>query len=164
MNEFSLDILLEFLYNKFAITIVFCLFGSFVKEYVTCRITGSNGKKGSFNGWKVIISAIFSTILVCVAADYISIALHIEVYMLISVIVGTWGFEILKCIIDKKFISTFFGSISKSITDPILKSAAESASKTLEDDKEKKKEKEKESNDKDKNKSDTQTIKIEITK
>lgn len=161
MNEFSLDILLEFLYNRFAFTIVFCFFGSFTKEFVTNRIIGSNGKKGSFNFWKVIISSIFSTILVCVAADYISIDLHIGTFILICFIVGVWGFEILKCLMDKKFLSTFFGSISKSIANPILKSAAESASKSLEEDKKKK---EKDSKDKDGDKGETQTIKIEITK
>lgn len=163
MNEISLDILLEFLYNRFAFTIVFCFFGSFTKEFVTNRIIGSNGKKGSFNFWKVIISSIFSTILVCVAADYISIDLHIGTFILICFIVGVWGFEILKCLMDKKFLSTFFGSISKSIANPILKSAAESASKSLEEEK-KDKEKDKGKDSKDKDSGETQTIKIEITK
>lgn len=158
--NFSIDILLEFLYDKFAITIVFCFFGSFVKEYMSSRNTDSNSKKkgSKFSLGKVIISSIFSTILVCVAADYISVDLHFEVYALISIIVGIWGFGIVKCIVDKKFLSTFLGSISKSIANPILKSAAESASKVLEDeDKDKKKEKEKDDEKQ-------QVIKIEITK
>ena len=163
MNEFSLDILLEFLYNRFAFTFVFCFFGSFTKEFVTKRIIGSNGKKGSFNFWKIIISSIFSTILVCVAADYISIDLHVGTFILICFMAGLWGFDILKCLMDKKFLSTFFGSISKSIADPILKSAAESASKSLEDDK-KKKEKDSKDKDDDSGGGETQTIKIEITK
>ena len=51
MNQFSIDVLLEFLYSKFATTFMFCLFGSFVKEYLTIKLfvgkTDSNSKNGS---------------------------------------------------------------------------------------------------------------------
>ena len=61
MNQFTIDILLEFLYEKYAITFVFCFFGSFVKEYLTSRKTDSNCKRGSkFNLGKVVISSIFN--------------------------------------------------------------------------------------------------------
>lgn len=161
MNHFTIDILLEFLYEKYAITFVFCFFGSFVKEYITSRKTDSNGKKGSkFNLVKVIISSIFSTFLVCIAADFISVELKIEVYAILSIIVGIWGFELVKCLVDKKFIAAFCGSIASSFTNPILKSAAESASKTLEA---QEKEESKKSNDKKDDGDDKQqTIKIEI--
>lgn len=134
MNQFTIDILLEFLYNKFATTFMFCLFGSFVREYLTTIKTDSNSKKyGNFNFGKVVISAIFSTILMCACADYVKVDLHIEVYAIISVVLGMWGLSIMKCIIDKKFLHTFSSKVTKYITNPLIKSAVESASETLDE-------------------------------
>ena len=134
MNQFSIDILLEFLYNKFATTFAFCLFGSFVREYLTANKTDSNGKKiGNFNLGKVVISAIFSTILMCACADYVNVDLHIEVYAIISVVLGMWGLGIMKGILDKKFLKNFFKIVTKIISNPLIKSAVESASETLEE-------------------------------
>jgi hypothetical protein len=133
MNQFSIDILLEFLYNKFATTFAFCLFGSIVREYLTANKTDSNGKNiGNFNLGKVVISAIFSTILMCACADYVNVDLHIEVYAIISVVLGMWGLGIMKGILDKKFLNNFFKIVSKVISNPLIKSAVESASVTLE--------------------------------
>ena len=134
MNQFSIDILLEFLYNKFATTFAFCLFGSFVREYLTANKTDSNGKNiGNFNLGKVVISAIFSTILMCACADYVNVDLHIEVYAIISVVLGMWGLGIMKGILDKKFLKNFFKLVTKIISNPLIKSAVESASETLEE-------------------------------
>lgn len=137
MNQFSIDILLEFLYNKFATTFMFCLFGSIVREYLTVKNfinkTDSNSKNGGeMNPGKVVISAIFSTILMCACADYVNVDLHIEVYAIISVVLGMWGIGIMKAMLDKKFINSFLKRITKVITDPLIKSAVESASDTLE--------------------------------
>lgn len=132
MNQFSIDILLEFLYNKFATTFAFCLFGSFVREYLTTNKTDSNGKNiGNFNLGKVVISAIFSTILMCACADYVNVDLHIEVYAIISVVLGMWGLAIMKGILDKKIANNFLKNILKFITNPLLKSAVESANDSL---------------------------------
>ena len=134
MNQFSIDILLEFLYNKFATTFMFCLFGSFVREYLTNIKTDSNSKKyGNFNPGKVVISAVFSTILMCACADYVNVDLHIEVYAIISVVLGMWGLSIMKGILDKKIVNTFLKSVVKLINNPLFKSAVESASKSMEE-------------------------------
>ena len=132
MNQFSLDILLEFLYNKFAITLVFCFFGSFMREYLTSKnIDSNNKKKSKFNFGKVIISAIFSTFLMCGGADYLNVELHIEVYAIISVILGMWGMGIIKQLMDGKFIyKAFCSAISKSIVNPMAKVVVET---TLDD-------------------------------
>ena len=132
MNQFSIDILLEFLYNKFATTFMFCLFGSFVREYLTNIKTDSNNKKiGKFDPGKVVISAIFSTILMCACADYVNVDLHIEVYAIISVVLGMWGLSIMKAILDKKIVNNFFKNIVKLISNPLIKSAVESASESI---------------------------------
>ena len=116
MNQFSIDILLEFLYNKFATTFMFCIFGSFVREYLT-NIKDSNNKKyGNFNPGKVVISAIFSTILMCACADYVNVDLHIEVYAIISVVLGMWGLSLMICL--KKLFTIFLSNIAFIILNP----------------------------------------------
>jgi hypothetical protein len=133
MNEFSIDILLEFLYTKFATTIMFCFFGAFVREYLTSRSTDSNGKKCSkFNFGKVLISSIFSTFLLCAAADYVNKAFSIEVYLILAIVLGMWGMSIIRALMDGKFLYSLFTNLGKSITNPILKGVADSVSKSLE--------------------------------
>ena len=154
MNEFSIDILLEFLCTKFAITIMFCFFGAFVREYLTSRSTDSNGKKSSkFNFGKVLISSIFSTFLMCATANYVSIDLQIEVYLLIAIVLGMWGMSILRCVMDANFLQSLFTNLAKSVANPIFKGVAESVSKSLETSKQEeskdKKEEEKQPEEKD---------------
>ena len=136
MNQFSFDILLEFLYNKFATTLMFCLFGSFVREYLIVKNiikTDSNSKNvGKLNPGKVVISAIFSTILMCACADYVKVSLNIEVYAILSVVLGVWGLDILKALLDKNILKKFFKSVTELITDPLIKKAVESATEALE--------------------------------
>lgn len=156
MNEFSIDILLEFLYAKFATTIVFCFFGAFVREYLTSRSTDSNGKKCSkLNFGKVMISSIFSTFLLCAAADYVNIELNIEVYSIIAIVLGMWGMSIIRAIMDAKFLHTLASNLAKSVANPILKGVADSLSKSLDTStskKEESKEKKEEAQTKEENK------------
>ena len=126
MNQFSINILLEFLY-KFAVTLTFCFFGSFLREFLTSKNTDSNNKN-KFNFGKVIISAIFSSFLMCGGADYLEIELHIEVYAIISVILGMWGMGIIKQLMNGKFIyKAFCSAISKAIVNPMAKVVVDSA-------------------------------------
>ena len=145
MNEFSIDILLEFLYTKFATTIMFCFFGAFVREYLTSRGTDSNGKKCSkFNFGKVMISSIFSTFLLCAAADYVNKEFNIEVYSIIAIVLGMWGMSIIRALMDAKFLQSLFTNLTKSIANPILKGVADSVSKSLDTSTDTKKEESKE--------------------
>ena len=125
MNQFSIDILLEFLYK---VTLAFCFFGSFLREFFTSKNTDSNNKRNKFNFGKVIISAIFSTFLMCGGADYLNLELHIEVYAIISVIIGMWGMGIIKQLMNGKFIyKAFCSAISKAIVNPMAKVVVDSA-------------------------------------
>lgn len=134
MNQFSIDILLEFLYNKAAVTFAFCFIGSFIREYLLSSKTDSNGKNiGKFNFGKVVIPAVFSTILMCACADYVKVDLHIEVYAIISVVLGMWGLSIIKAMLDKKSVNKLFKCLAKVITNPLIKNVVESASDTLEE-------------------------------
>lgn len=134
--DYSIDMLLEFLYDKFAFTFVFCLFGSIVKEYISFKNTkkDSNNKK-FFNIGKSIIVAAFSTIMMCAATEYIDF--HIGIYVLLSMLLGLWGYDIIMCLINENLLRNFLSSLAKHVTNPLLKSVAESTSETIKEDEEK---------------------------
>lgn len=131
MNEFTIDILLEFLYKKFAITFVLCFFGSVMRKLFSSKTkTDPNNKKNLVG--EVIISAVFSTFLMCAVADYVNIDLHFEVYAIISILIGIWGLKIITIVVDGKFLINFIKNLAKNATNnPVIKSAIQSASDTL---------------------------------
>lgn len=131
MNEFTIDILLEFLYKKFAITFVLCFFGSVMRKLFSSKTkTDPNNKKNLVG--EVIISAVFSTFLMCAVADYVNIDLHFEVYAIISILIGIWGLKIITIVVDGKFLISFIKNLAKNATNnPVIKSAIQSASDTL---------------------------------
>ena len=131
MNEFTIDILLEFLYKKFAITFALCFIGAVMRKWMNSRnSTGSNNKKNLVG--EVIMSAVFSTFLMCAVADYVNTDLHFEVYAILSIILGMWGLQIIKLIMDGKFIINLLKHLTKTpIDNSVIKSAVSSASDTL---------------------------------
>lgn len=126
MNEFSLDILLDFLYNKFAFAFIFCFFGSFIKEYLTGKNKKDDKKNYKFNMAQVVISAIFAAFLLCGIADYVNIDFHIEIYAIVAIVLGMWGMDIIKLFLDVNFIHKLITVIAKNITSPIIKGMVES--------------------------------------
>lgn len=129
MNEFTFDILLEFLYKKFAITFALCVFGSLIRKWFPTKSTDPNHKKILVG--EVLISAVFSTFLMCAVADYVNIDLHFEVYAIISIVLGMYGIRIIRLIMDGKFMISFIKNFAKSFANPTLKNVVNSASDAL---------------------------------
>jgi hypothetical protein len=127
MNDITVYVLLEFLYNRFAVTSLFCAFGSFIREVF--RSTKSKESK-MLDIKKIATSTVFSTFLMCACAEYID--LPFSVYAIASIICGMWGLVIINLVLNGKFISKLFINISKKVTDPIVKSAVETASEVME--------------------------------
>lgn len=128
MSDITVDILLEFLYNHFAVTFVFCLVGSWIRE--STRSTMSKDKKSKMLDIKrIVTSTVFSTFLMCACAEYID--LPFGVYAITSVFCGMWGLVIVNFAMSGKFMSKFISNFAKKLTGPILKSAVESASEIL---------------------------------
>lgn len=132
MNDITVDILLEFLYNHFAVTFIFCLIGSLIRE--TTRSTTSKNKESKMLDIKrIVTSTVFSTFLMCACAEYID--LPFSVYAITSVFCGMWGLVIANFAMSGKFMGKFINNFAKKITDPLLKIAVESASETLKENK-----------------------------
>lgn len=132
MNDITVDILLEFLYNHFAVTFIFCLTGALIRE--TARSTTSKDKESKMlNIKRIVTSTMFSTFLMCACAEYID--LPFSVYAITSVFCGMWGLVMVNLALNGKFITKLSKSMfKKMITDPLIKSAVESATEALEKD------------------------------
>lgn len=121
MNEISVDILLEFLYNKFAVTFLMCLIGACIRESLA-----SSKKSDTLNIKKIVASTVFSTFLMCACADYLDIPF--SVYAIVSIFCGMWGLALVKLAMNGKFVHSLLVNIAKKFADPIVKSAIDSAS------------------------------------
>ena len=148
MGDITIDVLLEFLYNRFAVTFLFCLFGSFVREVMRSKKKNNKNKKSKMLDIKrIVTSTMFSTFLMCACADYVD--LPFSVYVLFSVFCGVWGIVITNILVSENFAIKFITKLCKKIASPvvknaIIKSVIDSASETL---KEQEKETEKEKAD-----------------
>lgn len=138
MGNITFNILLEFLYNRFAVTFIFCLIGSCIREALK---TTKKDSKSKINIKKIATSTMFSTFLMCACAEYID--LPFGVYAVLSVFGGMWGLVIAELAMNGNFVIKFLGKLTKKvITDPIVKNALESASETIKEEEEKSSKKE----------------------
>ena len=143
MNEITVYVLLEFLYNKFAVTFLLCLIGAGTREVF--RSTKDKDSK-RLDIKKIATSTVFSTFLMCACAEYID--LPFSVYAIASIVCGMWGLALINLVLNGKFINKFLVNVSKKVADPIVKSAVEAASEMTEEDSEDK-DKKKDPKDKD---------------
>lgn len=131
MQDITIDVLLEFLYNRFGVTLVFCLLGSLIRQGLKVTSSKKDIKSRMLDMKHMAVSSIFSTFLMCACADYIE--LQFSIYATFCVICGMWGLALCKIAINGKFMSNLLYSASGKISNPIIKSAVDSASKELEE-------------------------------
>ena len=129
-NEITVNILLEFLYNEFAVTFLLCGVGSFLRN-ATKTATVKSKKSKIINIKRIVTSILFSTFLMCACAEYID--LPFSVYAVVSALCGMWGLEMVNLVLNGKFMLKFSTNIVKKIANPLIKSAVESASQILEE-------------------------------
>lgn len=73
------------------ITFIICLIGASIKDiYDTLK-----NKNSKINIMKILISSIMSTMVVFSLSDYIYKSINPKLYLLISTVIGTLGFEII---------------------------------------------------------------------
>lgn len=146
MEAITIDILLEFLYKKFAVTFILCLVGSFIRE-VSITTKGKTSKMLSIK--KIVTSTVFSTFLMCACSEYVD--LPFSVYAIINVLCGMWGLAIVDLLITDNFLLKFLRKLIKKIASPLLKIFVESVAEVAEE-KQKEKENSKKKSKKKKNK------------
>lgn len=126
MEELSIDVLLEFLYNRFAVTFLFCMFGSFTREIF---LPVKKKKSQMLNIKRIVTSTVFSTFLMCTFADYIE--LTFSAYAVVSIVCGIWGLIIVQIVVNENFVTKFLLKLVDKIPSPVVKSAAESAEEII---------------------------------
>lgn len=141
MNSISFAMLLEYLYQKFIVTFILCLIGSFIKESI-----GGTTKPTRLNPLRILVSALFASILMCAVVDYID--LPFSIYALIAVVVGIWSPQLLQTVMNAKVMKRFTKNLFKQVSDPIAKAAVATAEEL------EKKEKEEESKNKERDEDD----------
>lgn len=102
MNNVTLKLLLDYLYNQFAVTFILSLVGASMREVF---VTNKN-RKNHIKISKLLMSAIFSTIVLCAVGGVYN--LDFSVYVLVCVLFGLWSEQIIsKIVLNKKFMSGF---------------------------------------------------------
>ena len=112
MDQLTFTLLLDYIYNRFAVTLVLCSIGVFIKN-----IINDISYKRKVSIGKTVASSMFSTVLMCAVKDYIDIAF--SVYVLICVIVGMWSTKIISLVADSKFMGKVTKRLLKSIASPV---------------------------------------------
>lgn len=113
-QQLQISTLLNYLFNDFAVTFIACLFGSILKDGLD---TMNKGNK--INIKKIIISSLFGTVLLCGIDSYFKVSFNI--YILICVLVGMWGFCILKACSNSGIMLVLLKHILGNIKDPVTK-------------------------------------------
>ena len=112
MDQLTFTLLLDYIYNRFAVTLVLCSIGVFIKN-----IINDISYKRKVSIGKTVASSMFSTVLMCAVKDYIGIAF--SVYVLTCVIVGMWSTKIISLVVDSKFMGKVTKRLLKSIASPV---------------------------------------------
>lgn len=113
MDQISIALLLDYLYNKFAITFVFSLVGTSIKDMVV--VSKTNAVR--FKLKTVIATSTFSTIVLCAIGDCFKVSF--SVYALICVLGGMWSSKLLQLATSNKFMSKFLANLLKRVAGPV---------------------------------------------
>lgn len=116
MDIISVNILLEYLYKKFAVTFILCLMGAFLKQS-----TLSTKKVNKLKLIEIISPTIFSTILICAISDYLKVSF--SMYAAMCLLIGMWSSVLIKVFLNLKFIKKFVAIIFKNVSGPLAKFA-----------------------------------------
>lgn len=128
MQDISLYIVLDYIYH-YTLTFFICLLGAFIKDCYDTIIKNNIRIKIS----KILISALFSSVIICTIDSYID--MRFPTYVFISIFLGLWGFNLLEIMMNSKLILIIIKNIFKNISHPISKGISESITEIKEDDK-----------------------------
>ena len=114
MQDISLYIILNYIYH-YALTFFICLLGAFIKDCYETIVKNNTKIKIS----RVLISALFSSVVLCAIDSYIDI--KFSIYVFISVFFGLWGFNILEIILNSTIVLNIIKNVFRNITSPITR-------------------------------------------
>ena len=130
MDILTIGMLLEYLYKKFLVSFILALIGSFMKESL------KTAKLKKMDLMKIMVSAIFSSVIICALVDYIKIPFGI--YAAVCVIAGMWGYQLLSLALNATFMKKFLCNLFKNTKASALKSLSDTLEQPEKDAKDKK--------------------------
>ncbi len=119
MQQTTINLLIDYLYNKFAIAFVCSLIGISIYEVII------NTKDKPIKLRALLATSTFSTVLLCAIRDKFP-NLSFSAYILLCTLVSMWGKKILLLLTNSKFMSKFLANLLKKL-------ASDSVSKALSD-------------------------------
>ena len=130
MEHTNFKDLLDFFYNRFLISFIICIFGSFSRDI--CDTMKHHTK---INVTKILLTSFFGTILMCMITDMVDISFGTFVF--ITYVLGLWSFQLFDLITNNKVIKTIAILFTKVKVSAEAASSLEKISKELEKDKKK---------------------------
>ena len=120
MDNITLGLLLDYLYNQFAVTFILSLVGASMREvFVTNR-----NRKNHIKISKLLMSAIFSTIVLCAIGGFYRP--DFSVYVLVCVIFGLWSEQLISnFVLNKRFMFSFMVNFLKKLGGSVSKAFVE---------------------------------------
>ena len=97
MQNYTINLLIAYIYNRFALVFFICLLGSFVKDW-----SSTISSLSKFDIKKIISSSITSAILICAVTDYIHV--NLPFYILICFFSGLWSYKIMEIATSSDFL------------------------------------------------------------
>lgn len=132
MDQIGFGLLLDYLYNRFAVTCIVSIIGCSIRE-----LAGSMSSKKKISINKLIASTLFSTVLMCAVGEHIKMVF--SVYVLSCVIVGIWSSTLINLVMNKKFMAKLTSTVFKTAADKVLRATGEAIDDYIESEDNKKK-------------------------
>ena len=118
MQEYSILILAQWLYDKYLMVFILCFLGNYLKDSLDTIKSLSK-----INIRKILVSTIFCSIIDTAILDNFSVSF--SVYVLICFFTGMWSYKIMEYATNWKFILRFLKYLVKSFTGAVGKSLSE---------------------------------------
>lgn len=115
MQEYSIFVLAQWLYDKYLMVFILCFLGSYLKDTIDTMKSLSK-----INIRKILVSTIFCSVIDTAILDYFCVTF--SVYVLICFFTGLWSFKIMEYATNWKFILRFVTYLVKSFTGVVWKS------------------------------------------
>lgn len=126
MDTIGINLLLEYIYNKFIVTFIICLMGAVARETMnTIRLNRIEVEK-------MLVSAVVSSVAMCAILDYIS--LSFSIYAIVCVVMGIWSKTLLNMIMNSKLMVRILCSVAGNVKDPMVKGIAKAIEEMPPDD------------------------------
>lgn len=120
MDNYTLGLLLDYLYNKFAVTFILSLVGASMREVF---VTNKN-RKNHIKISKLFMSSVLVTVLLCALGELYKF--NFSVYVLVCMMCGLWGeFIVTKILLNKRVIFNFVINLLKKLGGSFSSAAAE---------------------------------------